>query len=125
MPKLNSVADLNTLREQVKQQIENAEAGETIISVGMGTCGLASGAGETMQAIERELAKHNIQARVRSVGCIGMCVREPLVDIQVAGQPRITYANILAVNIPRLIEEHILKGEILQDWAIGIVPEEW
>jgi len=78
-----------------------------------------------MQAIERELAKHNIQARVRSVGCIGMCVREPLVDIQVAGQPRITYANILAVNIPRLIEEHILKGEILQDWAIGIVPEEW
>lgn len=125
MPRLNSIADLNTLRERVKQQIENTEAGEMIISVGMGTCGLASGAGETMQAIERELAKHNIQARVRSVGCIGMCVKEPLVDIQVAGQPRITYANILAENIPRLIEEHILKGEIVQDWAIGIVPKEW
>ena len=110
MPRLNSVADLSTLREQIKQQIERGEASEMIISVGMGTCGLASGAGETMQAIERELAKHNIQARVRSVGCIGMCVREPLVDIQVAGQPRITYANISAANIPRLIEDHILKG---------------
>jgi NADP-reducing hydrogenase subunit HndB len=125
MPRLNSIAELNALREKLKRQFEATKEEETIITVGMGTCGLASGAGETYQAIARELAKHNITARVRSVGCIGMCVKEPLVDIQVAGQSRITYANILAVNVPRLIEEHILKGEVVQDWAIGIVPEDW
>ena len=125
MPRLNSIAELKALREKLIQQNDTTEEQETIISVGMGTCGLASGAGDTYQAIERELAKHNIPARVRSVGCIGMCVKEPLVDIQLAGQPRITYANILAANVPRLIEEHILKGEIVQDLAIGIVPEDW
>ena len=62
----------------------------------MGTCGIAAGARETMQAIQQELAKRQIQAHVGTVGCIGMCAKEPLVDIQQAGKSHILYANIAA-----------------------------
>ena len=44
------------------------------------------------------LAKRNIDAHVTTVGCIGMCVREPLVDIEQAGQPRVTYGNVKPVD---------------------------
>jgi (2Fe-2S) ferredoxin len=53
------------------------------------------------------------------VGCIGFCVQEPLVDIQLAGQPRVTYGNIGPDKVPRLIEEHIVKGAPIKQWVVG------
>ena len=54
-----------------------------------------------------------------TVGCIGQCVKEPLVDIEQAGQPRITYANVRPDMVPRLIEEHLIKDMPVQEWIIG------
>ena len=125
MSRLNDVNDLSLLRENLQENFRAAQTEKTIITIGMGTCGLAAGAGETFRNIQSELAKHNITATVRSVGCIGMCVNEPLVDIQLPGQPRITYTNVVPSHVSRLIEEHILKGLIVNEWAIGFVPTEW
>ena len=96
----------------------------TTITIGMGTCGIAAGARETMQAIRSELAKRQIEATVVSAGCIGICVKEPLVDIQQAGKSRIVYANIQPEMVPRLIEEHLLKGQPVKQWVIGRLLEE-
>ena len=71
------------------------ETGTRII-VGMGTCGIAAGARETMHAILEELGKREIEANVTTVGCIGLCVKEPLVDIEQAGKARISYGNVRA-----------------------------
>ena len=73
----------------------------------------------TFRAIQDELARHSIAASVEGVGCIGYCVKEPLVDIQLPGQPRVTYGNIDAARVPRLIEEHVLKGTPVKQWVIG------
>jgi len=43
------------------------------------------------------------------------------VDIEHAGKSRVRYANILPENVPKLIEEHLLKGNVVQEWAIGRV----
>ncbi len=92
MPKLTSLDDLRRLREQVEREIHTRTDTGTTITVGMGTCGIAAGARETMQAILRELAERDINANVRTVGCIGMCHREPLVDIEQAGHPGLPMA---------------------------------
>ena len=119
MPKLKSLDELRRVREQAQKDITTrTETGTTII-VGMGTCGIAAGARETMHAILDELAKHNIEAHVTTVGCIGMCINEPLVDIEQAGMPRISYRNLTANKVPRLIEEHLRKGRIVEEWVIG------
>ena len=52
-------------------------------------------------------------------GCVGMCAKEPLVDIEQAGKSRIRYANITPESVPRLIEEHLVKGNVIREWAIG------
>lgn len=125
MPQLKTVEELNRLRESVQKSLATKRAEIIVITVGMGTCGQAAGAGETFHAIRDELSKRNINAELRSVGCIGMCVKEPLVDIQLPGEPRVTYANVTPAQVSRLMEEHILGGKVIEEWAIGILPAEW
>ena len=119
MPKLKSIEDLRKLREQVQKEIKTRTETNTTITIGMGTCGIAAGARETMRAILDELDKRNIEAHVATVGCIGMCASEPLVDIEQAGKPRITYGRVTADRVSRLIEEHLIKGGLVKEWVVG------
>ncbi|MHB9033107.1 MAG: (2Fe-2S) ferredoxin domain-containing protein [Anaerolineae bacterium] len=119
MPKLTSLADLRQLRDQAQHDIKSRLETGTTITVGMGTCGIAAGARDTMRAIIEELAKREIDAHVTTVGCIGMCIKEPLVDIEQAGQPRVTYGNITASMVPELIEQHLVQGKIVNQWVVG------
>lgn len=124
MAKLRSLQDLARLRDDVKQSIKTTLETGTAIFVGTGTCGTAAGARETVQAIEKELARRQIQAQVGTVGCIGMCAKEPLVDIQQAGKSHVLYANILPDMVPRLIESHLVRGEPVKEWVICRMPSE-
>ena len=119
MARLKNVEELKKLRaEALKDIMVRTQTGTRII-VGMGTCGIAAGAREVMNAILKELEARKIEAHVETVGCVGMCAKEPLVDIEQAGKSRIRYANISPENVPRLIEEHLVKGNVIQEWAIG------
>lgn len=119
MPKLKSLEDLKRVREEAQQTLKTRLDTGTTITVGMGTCGIAAGARDTMHAILDELATRSIDAHVTTVGCIGQCVKEPLVDVEQAGQPRITYANVKPEMVSRLIEEHLVQGRPVQEWIIG------
>jgi NADP-reducing hydrogenase subunit HndB len=59
------------------------------------------------------------------VGCIGLCFKEPLVDIQQPGRPRVTYGNIGPDKVSRIIEEHVVKGVPVKSWVVGRVPEDY
>ena len=120
MPRLASLDDLMRLREEARQALTTRAQTGTVITVGMGTCGAAAGAGETMKAILAELECRAIDAHVTTVGCIGQCIKEPLVDIALAGQPRITYGNVRPDMVPRLIEEHLVQGQPVREWVIGM-----
>jgi NADP-reducing hydrogenase subunit HndB len=119
MPVLKSLEDLKRVREVAQSSLKTRLSTNTTIMVGMGTCGIAAGARDTLQAILEELSNRKIDAHVTTVGCIGMCVNEPLVDIQQAGAPRITYGKVKANMIPRLIEEHLINGRAVEEWVVG------
>ncbi len=124
MAKLKSIEDLTRVRDEVRQSMKTTLETGTAIYVGTGTCGIAAGARETLQAIEEELVRRKIDAHVGSVGCIGMCAQEPLVDIQQAGKSHVLYANIQPEMVSRLIEEHLVKGEPVKEWVICRMPNE-
>jgi NADP-reducing hydrogenase subunit HndB len=119
MPQLKSLDDLIRLRDDARRTLQTRMDTGTVITVGMGTCGIAAGARETMNAILAELARREIDAHVITVGCIGQCIKEPLVDIEQAGHLRITYGNVRPDMVPRLIEEHLIKGQPVQEWVVG------
>jgi len=121
MPKLKSLDDLQALRQQLQKDIKARTDTATTVTVGMGTCGIAAGAREVMHAILEELENRGIDAHVTTVGCIGMCSKEPLVDIQQGDEPRVTYGNISPEMVPKLIEEHLVNGNVVDEWVVGRV----
>ena len=123
MPKLKSLDDLKTIREQAQKDIQVRLQTGTTITIGMGTCGIAAGARETMRTILEELQKRQIDAHVMTVGCIGLCASEPLVDIEQAGTTRISYGNVSAGRVPRLIEEHLINNRVVKEWVVGRVEK--
>lgn len=125
MPKLQNVAALTQAGAAAQRAIAERRAARTTIYVGMGTCGIAAGARATMNAIVQELARLGLEADVESVGCIGICVKEPLMDIQQPGRPRVSYGNVTPEMVPHILEEHLVKGAPVKKWVVGCVPESY
>ena len=119
MPRLNSLEDLKRLREEVRKDLLVRVHTGTRIIIAMGTCGIAVGARETMSALLQELAKHNLEAHVETVGCLGLCAKEPLVTIEQSGKPRIIYGNVKAGMVPRLVNDHLVSGKPVHEWELS------
>jgi NADH:ubiquinone oxidoreductase subunit F (NADH-binding)/(2Fe-2S) ferredoxin/Pyruvate/2-oxoacid:ferredoxin oxidoreductase delta subunit len=94
-----------------------------VIYVGAGSCGLAAGAAEVIEAVEAYLAKKRIGADVLKVGCIGPCYLEPLVDVQMPGNPRISYSNVTAEVVRELFDSFFEKGEVFRRHLVGHFSE--
>ncbi|GAB4170202.1 MAG: NADH-quinone oxidoreductase subunit NuoF [Calditrichia bacterium] len=91
-----------------------------IIHVGMGTCGLASGADKVYNKIIEILKKHNIDAKVVPTGCVGYCAKEVIVDIKMPGQERVSYSEITEADVEKLIESHIVNKSIWEEKLLGV-----
>ena len=124
MPRIKNIEELRNLRTQLQEGIRARSETSTTITVGMGTCGIAAGAREVMRAILDELSAQEIDAHVVTTGCIGMCSEEPLVDIQQGDEPRVTYGNVRASMVPRIIDEHLSKGSVVEQWVVGRVDRQ-
>jgi NADH:ubiquinone oxidoreductase subunit F (NADH-binding)/(2Fe-2S) ferredoxin len=119
MPALNNREDLNRLRAEAQTALKERKTSTATIFIGMGTCGIAAGASEVAKTVRAELAARNLDAQVIGVGCIGMCVKEPLVDIQLPGRPRVTYANVKPEAVGRIIDEHLVQGQVIKRMAFA------
>ncbi|MCD4775373.1 MAG: NADH-quinone oxidoreductase subunit NuoF [Candidatus Aegiribacteria sp.] len=64
------------------------------ISVGMATCGLATGAQAVFDQFEKILEQTDLDAVLSKTGCLGFCQREPIVDLFIPGIPRLTYIEM-------------------------------
>ncbi|MGQ9767038.1 MAG: (2Fe-2S) ferredoxin domain-containing protein [Anaerolineae bacterium] len=117
--KITSLEDLQQVSEAARRALSARRATGTTIYIGMGTCGIAAGARATLTALTEELARRGIEAQIETVGCIGICVRKPLVDIQQAGKPRITYGNVTPQMVSRIVEEHLIEGTPVKQWVVG------
>jgi len=89
------------------------------IFIGMGTCGLASGADKVKKAIEEELVKQNLNVQIVSTGCIGYCTREPIVDVKLPNGERISYCEVQPKDVPDLIKNTIIEGGIHKKKLLG------
>ncbi len=123
MAKIKSIEELKKVRDEALRGLTVRTQTGTRIIIGMGTCGIAAGARETMLEILRVLEERGMDASVETVGCIGMCAKEPLVDIEQAGQPRVSYGNITRDRALRLIDEHLTHGRIVGEWVVGKLAE--
>ena len=119
---MKSIAELEAIRQKTLERVGyRKEADNDIrIVVGMATCGIAAGARPVMLAFMDEIKKRNLgNVTVSQTGCIGMCRLEPMVDVIVPGKDKVTYVNMNADMVPRVVTEHIVNGNPVLEYTIG------
>ncbi len=118
---MKSLEDLIKLRDQARQMTAlREENAQTKVIIGMGTCGIAAGARETMKAILEEISKQNLSGiAVTQTGCMGLCEQEPIVEVEIAGQPRSIYGKISPDKARQIVSKHLVNSNIIDEWIIG------
>jgi len=89
------------------------------IYIGMATCGLAAGAGETRRAFTETLAERNIEAAVIPVGCLGHCYAEPVVVIHTPDYPPLCFHNVSPGKAKILVKSFLEEGDPLVEFLYG------
>ncbi len=116
---MKSLEELKKIRERALKNVDirRSEDGSGIkLLIGMGTCGIAAGARETLNAIMEELQVQDVHdVFIVQTGCMGHCHAEPMVQIDAPGEAPIIYGHVTPDVGRQIIIKHILEGELLED----------
>ena len=120
---MKSLAELQAIRQKTLDRINlrKEDESEAIrVVVGMATCGIAAGARPVMLQFVEEIKKRNLSSvTVSQTGCIGMCRLEPMVDVILPGQEKVTYVKVTPEMVARIVAEHIVNGRPVEEYTIG------
>jgi len=119
---MKSLAELQEIRNRALNQVNlRKERADGIrIVVGMATCGIAAGARPVLNAFVREVeARKLTDVMVTQTGCIGMCRLEPIVEVYVPGQEKVTYVHMTEDKVARIIAEHIINNRPVTEYTVG------
>jgi NADP-reducing hydrogenase subunit HndB len=109
-----TIEDLKKIKEKVHTDTALREGGARVkVTVHMGTCGIASGAREVLDALMNVIAEDGVSdVAVTTSGCMGLCSREPLVTVEIIGKEPIKYEYMNPNKMRQVFKQHVLKGEI-------------
>ena len=119
---MKSLAELAAIRARMIEQVNlrKDDNVDTRIVVGMATCGIAAGARPVMLEFIEELKKRGLEnVTVAQTGCIGMCRLEPMVEVYVKDQEKVTYIHMTPEKVARVVGEHIVNGKPVDEFTIG------
>lgn len=122
MSTIKSLEDLKRAKEEALKKRElKATSGAAQVIVGMGTCGIAAGARDAMKAILETIEKDAIPGViVTQTGCIGLCEREPIVQVILGEQPKVTYGKVTPEVARKIMREHVVDGKVVSSNVINL-----
>ncbi len=85
-----------------------------VVKVGMASCGIAAGARKVYEIFSEEAQD---KANVQKSGCVGMCFKEPLVEIE-DQRGIFIYGGVDEEKSRKIIESHLENGEPVSDLVV-------
>jgi NADH-quinone oxidoreductase subunit F len=103
MMRVTNCDDLRTIR---LQKLDSLYPHDRVrITVGMATCGIATGAGKIFDLLCSAIRSMGSDVVVVPVGCIGFCQQEPLIDILMPGNPRVTCTQMDQTRVKDIVND--------------------
>ncbi len=120
MATIQSLEELKHFQKEVlEKKAQEAKLGTVQVVVGLGTCGIAAGALDTMRAIQEQVeADHLQQVRVSKTGCSGLCEEEPVVQVIAGSKAAVTYGKVTPEIARRILKEHVQGGSPVWDYVV-------
>ncbi len=94
-------------------------AGE--IHLGMGSCCMASGSRDIYNQIEIACRELGIHVEVKSVGCVGVCKKVPLIDVVTPEGGKVRYPNVKATEIKEILHNHFKPASPIKKWKNNLL----
>lgn len=119
---MKSLAELQAIRNKMIDQVNLRKEDniDTRVVVGMATCGIAAGARPVMLEFVEEIKRRGLEnVTVSQTGCVGMCRLEPMVDVYVKDQEKVTYIHMTPEKVARVVNDHIVNGHPVEEYTIG------
>lgn len=119
---MKNLEELKEIRERTKarMQLNDANAAQIRVVVGMATCGIASGARPVMNRLAEEVAKRSMgNVVVTQTGCIGLCQYEPIVEVYEQGKEKVTYVKMDPEKAAEIVDKHLGKGFVLSKYTLN------
>ena len=122
MPAIKSLEELKRVREEALQKKQmKAAAGTVQVIVAMGTCGIAAGARDTMKSVLNFIETNNLSGvSVTQTGCIGMCEQEPILQVVIGENPKVTYGKVNVEVAEQIMKQHVQNGMPVKDYVLPI-----
>ena len=121
---MKSLEELMAIKAKMKDKVAIRQASDEIrIVVGMATCGIAAGARPVLNTFVEGVAEAGLtdKVTVTQTGCIGICQYEPVVEVYVQGNEKVTYVKMTSEKAKEVIERHIKGGTPVAEYTIGNV----
>ena len=111
MPVINDRQALAARRQAAQARRKAVSRSKTLVNVSCGTCGLASGAEQALEAMRQEVKALKLKdvEFIRS-GCMTYCFAEPTVTITRPDSEPVTFGKVDEKRARELVGEFILKG---------------
>ncbi len=121
MTKISSPKDLAALREQAREAIAlRSGPREIVVTVHMGTCGIAAGARDVLATLAETLEQEGVKnVTLRQSGCAGLCEREPMITLADKAGKEYRYGKLNKERIQTLVQEHVVKGNPVMDYLVS------
>ena len=119
---MKSLAELQAIRDKAKAELNVRKENPNAIRVlvGMATCGIAAGARPVLNAFVDEVAKRNLSdVTVTQTGCIGICQFEPVVEVEIPGEEKVTYVKMTPEKAVRVVNDHLVNKNVVIEYTIG------
>ncbi|WP_186833885.1 ferredoxin [uncultured Ruminococcus sp.] len=119
---MKSLAELKAIRDRAQAEMnmrkENPNAARVL--VGMATCGIAAGARPVLNAFVEEIAKRGLKdVTVTQTGCIGICQYEPVVEVEIPGEEKVTYVKMTPEKAVKVVNDHLVNHNVVTEYTIG------
>jgi len=124
MKTIRSLEDLSRFREEiVRERQRKANLGQIQIVVSLGSCGIAAGALDTLQAVRRMVGDEKLKnVTISETGCIGLCKHEPILEVIAGDSPRVTYGRVTPEVARQIIQSDGINGKIVEEFVIESLP---
>jgi len=114
--------ELRKIRERASKELSLRKGDARVkVVVGMGTSGIAAGARDVLAAFLDEISVRNLtDVVVTQTGERGLASSEPVVDVYVDSQPKVSYGQMTAEKARRVVVEHLVNGSAVSDFVIEV-----
>ncbi|TYO96913.1 (2Fe-2S) ferredoxin domain-containing protein [Desulfallas thermosapovorans] len=115
---MKSLDELDKLRQKLQQDMQVRDNDHEVrVTVSMGTCGIAAGAREIVQAMLEELKEQGLNnVALTQTSCVGLCQHEPLLEVARGGE-KTTYINVDREKAREIVRKHLVQGQVIKDWT--------